>query len=315
MGGGSWRWNRKNIIHLSLLWVCLSPHHLPVPSAMDPGPPLSSWHCAKQHRTNGQNNSLGSRALSIQWGRQLHKQIITYCHRYALQNMYRRLWDMAEEVANPVWSQSQRNWNLGKASHGALHYKTQPSWYGLLGSPVCVSLSDWINERHAFLTVLESGKSRSLALGFQHINFEETQAIYGSVSLQVKSHHPSCLTLFAPSHLYSAQLCPLCSPAEMLHFSLWLWTFSVKDQRKLYLLVTSSLIISAHSGLPILDSTPHSGVLLWSLILSDIVISLILSFNSSIIDLIPYFPPPQLKLKALNRRLHYLMFHMDCRKV
>lgn len=102
---------------------------------------------------------------------------------------------MGEEVANSVWSQSQRNWNLGKASHGAPHCKTQPSWYGLLGSPVCVSLSDWINERHVFPTILESGKSGSLALGFQHINLEETQAICSNVSPQAKSHHPSCLTL------------------------------------------------------------------------------------------------------------------------
>ena len=50
-------------------------------------------------------------------------------------------------------------------------YKTQPSWHGILGSPICVSLSDgiaitidWVAyKEHLFLTVLEAGKSRTMA--------------------------------------------------------------------------------------------------------------------------------------------------------
>lgn len=246
------------------------------------------------------------------------------------------------------------------------------------GLQVSVSLSDWISERHVFLTVLESGKPRSLApadmmlgkaflvqrlpspprphmaegakgisvdsfkrapvrswgfcshdlttsqkphllipacwaLDFQHMNPEETHATYSNVSLPAKSRHPSRVTL---------SLLPLLHLACMM-LSFVLFAPQLKCSTSLYdsesslskINVTSSLIGSAHSGLPILDSTPHSGVLLWCLILSDIVVSLILLFNSSIIDLISHFFPPQIKLKAINRRLHYLMFHMDCREV
>lgn len=104
MGGGNRRgWCRKEA-YISLNRICLSSHHpYSIPSASISWTFTKLWHCAKQCRTNDKNDSFGSQDLTVQWGRQLHKQIIIiYCDRYALEVCAGDRGNMEEEVANSV---------------------------------------------------------------------------------------------------------------------------------------------------------------------------------------------------------------------
>lgn len=64
-GGGRGRWHRNRVRHHSLHRVGLHPYHPLFHQHVYPGSPLSSWHCAKQCRTKGKNDSLGLEDLPV----------------------------------------------------------------------------------------------------------------------------------------------------------------------------------------------------------------------------------------------------------